>query len=259
MRDDKNENHINLADPWDRFQAEPGRLQVIRTHEIWDGDMVADVLNFERDEQGVVTVNRTGLHGGDEWHATVEEMRRVGENRFIAMIRGEGRVGPLTGTITSAKFCPEEEGNESIEPTGDVVNLSRRAVGFPQRHLSEAMKRARSQMRWLAFETADESGIESVVYVPPGRRLLAQFYFDRRLSRVQRMLEFRPMKMGLGIHVTTQDDDDVILQEPFKSPLNLRLLTSLEVDDEYKVIRNFTNEMGPEDEDLTRENDVKRD
>ena len=46
MRDDKNENHINFADPWDRFQAEPGRLQIIRTHEIWDGDMVADVLNF---------------------------------------------------------------------------------------------------------------------------------------------------------------------------------------------------------------------
>lgn len=259
MRDDKNENHINLADPWDRFQAGLGRLQIIRTHEIWDGDVVADVLIFYRDEQGLVTVNRSGLNGGDEWHATVEEMRRVGENRFIAMIRGEGRVGPLTGVVTAAKFYPEKEITDPSQPKGEIVNLSRRAVAFPQRHLSEAMKLARSRMRWLAFETSDRDGIESVVYVPPGRRLLAQFYFDGRLSRVQRMLEFRPIEMGLGIHVTTQDDDDVVQGEPFKSPLNLRLLTSLEVDDEYKAIRNFTNEMGPEDEDLTRENDVKRD
>lgn len=171
-------------------------------------------------------------------------MRRVGENRFIAMIRGDGRVGPLAGTITSAKFCPEEEGNESIEPTGEVVNLRRRAVGFPQRHLSEAMKRARSQMRWIAFETADESGIESVVYVPPGRRLLAQFYFDGRLSRVQRLIEFKPMGMGLGIRVTAQDDDDIVRSEPFLSVLNLRLLTPQEVANEFSLIEKFTDEIG---------------
>lgn len=132
--------HISFSDPWEQFQNEPGRLQVIRTHEIWDGDMVADVLNFERDEQGVVTVNRTGLPGGDEWHATVEDMHRVGEDRFIAMIRGDGRVGPLTGTISKAKFFPEEDTTEPSELKGEVVNLSRRAVSFPQEHLSDAMK-----------------------------------------------------------------------------------------------------------------------
>lgn len=244
MRDDKNENHINLADPWDRFQAEPGRLQIIRTHEIWDGDMVADVLIFYRDEQGLVTVNRTGLPGGDEWHATVEEMRRVGEDRFIAMIRGDGRIGPLTGTISKAKFLPKEDVAEPSEAKGEAVNLSRRAVGFPQRHLSDAMKRARSQQHWLAFETADKEEIESVVYVPPARRMLAQFFFDGRLSRFQRMLEFRPMDMGLGIRVTTQDDDDIVRSEPFRSVLNLRLLTPQEVADEFSLIEKFTAEVG---------------
>lgn len=244
MTNEITKEHISFSDPWDRFQAEPGRLQIIRTHEIWDGDVVADVLIFYRDEQGLVTVNRNGLNGGDEWHATVEDMHRVGEDKFIAMIRGDGRVGPLTGSITAAKFHPEKKITDPSQPKGEIVNLSRRAVGFPQRHLSEAMKRARSQQRWIAFETADESGIESIVYVPPARRLLAQFYFDGRLSRVQRMLEFRPMEMGLGIHVTTQDDDDVVQGEPFKLPLNLRLLTPQEVADEFSLIEKFTAEIG---------------
>lgn len=51
MTEDTNNVKVDLTDPWDRFQKETGRLQVIRTHEIWDGDMVADVLNFERDEK----------------------------------------------------------------------------------------------------------------------------------------------------------------------------------------------------------------
>ena len=74
--------------------------------------------------------------------------------------------------------------------------------------------------------------------------MLAQFYFDGRLSRVQRLIEFKPMDMGLGIRVTTQDDDDVILQEPFKSALNLRLLTPQEVAAEFSLIVKFTAEIG---------------
>lgn len=244
MTKDTNNVKVDLTDPWDRFRKETGRLQVIRIHEIWDGDMVVDVLNFERDEQGLVTVNRIGVSGGDEWHATVEDMRRVGEDRFIAMIRGDGRVGPLTGSITAAKFHPEKKITDPSQPKGEIVNLSRRAVGFPQRHLSEAMKRARSQQRWLAFETADKEGIESVVYVPPARRMLAQFYFDGRLSRFQRLIEFRPMEMGLGIRVTAQDDDDIVRSEPFRSVLNLRLLTQQEVEDEFSLIEKFTAEIG---------------
>lgn len=244
MRDDETKKSINFDDPWDRFQNGTGRLQVIRTQEIWDGDMVGDVLTFEKDTHGVITVYRTGLPGGDEWHATVEEMRRVGEDRFIAMIRGEGRVGPLTATIATAKFYPKEEIFKTSQPKGEVVNLSRRAVGFPQRHLSGAMKQARSQQRWLAFETADKDGIESIVYAPPARRLLAQFFFDGRLSRVQRFLEFKPIEMGLGIRVTTQDDDDIVRSEPFHSVLNLRLLTPQEVADEFSLIEKFTAEIG---------------
>lgn len=249
MRDDETKKSINIDDPWDRFQNGTGRLQVIRTHEIWDGDVVADVLIFYRDEQGLVTVNRSGLNGGDEWHATVEDMHRVGEDKFIAMIRGDGRIGPLTGTISKAKFLPKEDIAEPSEAKGEAVNLGRRAVGFPQRHLSEAMKRARSQQRWLAFETAakdgaDKDGIESVVYVPPARRMLAQFYFDGRLSRFQRLIELRPMEMGLGIRVTAQDDDDIVRSEPFRSVLNLRLLTQQEVEDEFSLIEKFTAEIG---------------
>ena len=244
MTKDTNNVKVDLTDPWDRFQAEPGRLQIIRTHGIWDGDIVADVLIFYRDEQGLVTVNRSGLIGGDKWHATVEDMRRVGEDKFIAMIRGDGRVDPLTGTISKAKFFPEEDTTEPSELKGEVVNLSRRAVSFPQKYLSDAVKQARSQQRWMAFETADKEGIGSVVYVPPARRMLAQFYFDGRLSRVQRLIEFKPMDMGLGIRVTTQDDDDVILQEPFKSALNLRLLTSQEVAAEFSLIEKFTAKIG---------------
>lgn len=167
-----------------------------------------------------------------------------GEDKFIAMIRGDGRVGPLTGSITAAKFHAEEDDTEPLELKGEAVNLSRRAVGFPQKHLSEAMKRARSQQRWLAFETADEDGIRSIVYVPPARRLLAQFYFDGRLSQVQRLLELRPMETGLGIRVTTQDDDDAILSEPFRFAINLRLLTPQEVADEFSLIEKFTAEIG---------------
>ncbi|WP_144407186.1 hypothetical protein [Corynebacterium camporealensis] len=244
MTKDTNNVKVDLTDPWDRFQKGTGRLQVIRTHEIWDGDMVADVLNFERDEQGVVTVNRTGLLGGDEWHATAEDMRRVGEDKFIAMIRGDGRIGPLTGTISKAKFFPEEDTTEPSELKGEVVNLSRCAVSFPQQHLSGAMKQARSRQHWLAFETADKEGIESVVYVPPARRMLAQFYFDGRLSRFQRLIEFRPMEMGLGIRVTAQDDDDIVRSEPFRSVLNLRLLTPQEVEDEFSLREKFTAEIG---------------
>lgn len=223
--------------------------------------MVADVLIFERDEQGAVMVSRTGLHGGDEWHATVEDMRRVGEDRFIAMIRGDGRIGPLTGTISKAKFLPKEDIAEPSEAKGEAVNLGRRAVGFPQRHLSDAMKRARSRQRWLAFETADKDGIESIVYVPPARRLLAQFFFDGRLSRVQRLLKFKPMDMGLGIRVTTQDDDDIVQSEPFRSALNLRLLTPQEVADEFSLIEKVTAEIGdmePEQRDLKQMSDSKK-
>ena len=80
--------------------------------------------------------------------------------------------------------------------------------------------------------------------MPPARRLLAQFFFDGRMSRVQHLLEFKPIEMGLGIRVTTQDDDDIVHSVPFRSVLNRRLLTPQEDAGEFSLIEKFTAEIG---------------